>query len=212
MLISAIQEDVSKEKRANRKARRSDNGDRDGVAGAHHCERPRLGGRPHRSPEFHRVFLLSGHGNRARRRPAGASRRLFGRDCRTWPDADERGGADDLGGRSRLPARGGRRRHFGLWDGCAGDRGPGLSRNRGDLERRWAGGDVPTAARRYAEARRGKRQPLPGFGHPLHKPVDPRAEKLLALAKQRHVAGRAVLCAKSLAALAVEISPEPRCQ
>jgi citrate synthase len=70
-------------------------------------------------------------------------------------------------------------------------------------------GDVPTAARHYAEARRAARQPLPGFGHPLHKPVDPRAEKLIALAKQRHVASRAVLCAESLVALAAEIWQKP---
>ena len=30
---------------------------------------------------------------------------------------------------------------------------------------------------------------LPGFGHPLHKPVDPRTERLLALADRRRVAG-----------------------
>ena len=32
---------------------------------------------------------------------------------------------------------------------------------------------------------------VPGFGHPLHKPVDPRAERILALAEERGVAGAA---------------------
>ena len=30
---------------------------------------------------------------------------------------------------------------------------------------------------------------VPGFGHPLHKPVDPRAERIFALAEARGVAG-----------------------
>jgi len=30
---------------------------------------------------------------------------------------------------------------------------------------------------------------MPGFGHPLHKPVDPRAERILSLADERGVAG-----------------------
>lgn len=33
---------------------------------------------------------------------------------------------------------------------------------------------------------------LPGFGHPLHHPVDPRAERVIALAHERRVAGRHV--------------------
>jgi citrate synthase len=33
-------------------------------------------------------------------------------------------------------------------------------------------------------------KPMPGFGHPLHKPVDPRATRILALADERKIAGR----------------------
>jgi citrate synthase len=40
-------------------------------------------------------------------------------------------------------------------------------------------------AREYAEA--GRR--LPGFGHPIHRPVDPRAERVLELADERGAGG-----------------------
>jgi citrate synthase len=39
---------------------------------------------------------------------------------------------------------------------------------------------------------------VPGFGHPLHKPVDPRAERILALADERGVSGAAVAKARAL--------------
>jgi citrate synthase len=40
---------------------------------------------------------------------------------------------------------------------------------------------------------------VPGFGHPLHKPVDPRAERILELADERGVSGRHVARARALA-------------
>jgi citrate synthase len=39
---------------------------------------------------------------------------------------------------------------------------------------------------------------VPGFGHPLHKPVDPRAERILALADERGVSGPNVALAREL--------------
>jgi citrate synthase len=39
---------------------------------------------------------------------------------------------------------------------------------------------------------------VPGFGHPLHKPVDPRAERILALADERGVSGQNVALAREL--------------
>ncbi|MEX2646194.1 MAG: citryl-CoA lyase [Gaiellaceae bacterium] len=39
---------------------------------------------------------------------------------------------------------------------------------------------------------------VPGFGHPLHKPVDPRAERILELADERGVSGRHVARAREL--------------
>ncbi|HET6469847.1 MAG TPA: citryl-CoA lyase [Geminicoccaceae bacterium] len=52
-----------------------------------------------------------------------------------------------------------------------------------------AGGDPDAIVAETAAEIRGRRGMMPGFGHPLHKPVDPRAERILALADERRVAG-----------------------
>jgi citrate synthase len=57
-----------------------------------------------------------------------------------------------------------------------------------------AGGDPAAIVREHREAERK----VPGFGHPVHKPVDPRAERILALADERGVSGANVALARAL--------------
>jgi citrate synthase len=61
-----------------------------------------------------------------------------------------------------------------------------------------AGASPDEAAERAARERRAAGKSIPGFGHPLHKPVDPRAERMIGLAHERGVAGRGVDCATRL--------------
>ena len=55
-------------------------------------------------------------------------------------------------------------------------------------------------ARRVAQEHREARTALPGFGHPIHKPDDPRALLLLDLAREHGVAGRHVKAIEALSA------------
>jgi len=55
------------------------------------------------------------------------------------------------------------------------------------------------AAAEIARAHKAGRQAVPGFGHPLHKPDDPRALRLLELARQEGVAGAHVAAVEALA-------------
>jgi citrate synthase len=56
------------------------------------------------------------------------------------------------------------------------------------------GGDPEEIVREHRDAGRK----VPGFGHPVHKPVDPRAERILELADERGVSGRNVARARAL--------------
>jgi citrate synthase len=58
------------------------------------------------------------------------------------------------------------------------------------------GADPLKAATAVAAAIHARGDRMPGFGHPLHKPVDPRAERILALVDERGVAGRHVALAR----------------
>src|SRR5215211_7845795 len=56
-------------------------------------------------------------------------------------------------------------------------------------------GEEPLEAARRIHAAGEK---VPGFGHPVHRPVDPRAERILELANERGVSGRHVDLARRL--------------
>jgi citrate synthase len=61
-----------------------------------------------------------------------------------------------------------------------------------------AGGDPAAVADELASGVRAEGGRLPGFGHPVHRPVDPRAERILELADARGVSGAHVLLARRL--------------
>jgi citrate synthase len=72
-------------------------------------------------------------------------------------------------------------------------------------EARTAGSD-PVEIAREIHAAGGK---VPGFGHPLHKPVDPRAERILELADERRVSGAHVELARGLREAVAETWGKP---
>ena len=55
-------------------------------------------------------------------------------------------------------------------------------------------------ARLVAEEHRASRRPVPGFGHPVHKPDDPRSACVLGVAEANGIAGRHVAALHALAA------------
>jgi citrate synthase len=61
-----------------------------------------------------------------------------------------------------------------------------------------AGGDADAVALRLVKEVREAGGKLPGFGHPVHRPADPRAERILELADQREVSGRHVAMARRI--------------
>jgi citrate synthase len=59
------------------------------------------------------------------------------------------------------------------------------------------GGAPAAVAEEMARAVHASGGKLPGFGHPVHRPLDPRAERILELADARGVSGPHVLLARS---------------
>jgi citrate synthase len=73
-----------------------------------------------------------------------------------------------------------------------------------------AGGAEPeTVARASARGVHASGGKLPGFGHPVHRPVDPRAERILELADARGVSGPHVLLVRCLRDAAAETWGRP---
>lgn len=78
----------------------------------------------------------------------------------------------------------------GTMEGCAALLEEILAAPEGEAERARA------IARRHREAKR----PVPGFGHPHHKPDDPRSPRLIAIAEEAGVPGRHIRALRLLAA------------
>lgn len=79
-----------------------------------------------------------------------------------------------------------------------------------EAQKRVATGVDPAAvAVEIAAAIRSSGGKVPGFGHPVHKPLDPRAERILALADERRVSGSHVELARALREAVAEVWGKP---
>jgi citrate synthase len=70
-------------------------------------------------------------------------------------------------------------------------------------------GEVAEVVRAMVADIRSAGAKMPGFGHPLHKPVDPRTERIFALAEEKGVAGVHVDLAREAAAAVNEAWGRP---
>jgi len=74
-----------------------------------------------------------------------------------------------------------------------GDRfGGSIEQAARTLQEAPAEGDLRSLARLVVESHRASKQVIPGIGHPVHKPADPRAVRLFALASENGFSGRHV--------------------
>jgi citrate synthase len=79
-----------------------------------------------------------------------------------------------------------------------------------DAQREVASGREPAAvAADVARAIHASGGKMPGFGHPVHRPVDPRAERIIELADERAVSGPHVLLARSFRDAVAEMWGKP---
>ena len=72
-----------------------------------------------------------------------------------------------------------------------------------------SGSEPAAVAKEIARDARAAGDKVPGFGHPLHRPLDPRAERILELADAHGVSGPHVLLARSLREAVAEASGKP---
>ena len=72
-----------------------------------------------------------------------------------------------------------------------------------------AGVEPATVAAEIARAIHASGGKVPGFGHPVHRPLDPRAERILELADARGVSGPHVLLARSFREAVAEVWGKP---
>ncbi len=74
------------------------------------------------------------------------------------------------------------------------------------LEEAVASGREPLEIAQEIHAAGGK---VPGFGHPVHRPLDPRAERILELADERGVSGPHVLLARNFRDAVADVWGKP---
>ena len=91
---------------------------------------------------------------------------------------------------------------LGTADACAGV----LERAQEKVASGAAPATVAEATARTIHEAGGK---VPGFGHPVHRPVDPRAERILELADARGVSGPHVLLARCLRDAVAQVWGKP---
>ena len=72
-----------------------------------------------------------------------------------------------------------------------------------------AGAEPAAVADRIAREIHDTGGKVPGFGHPVHRPVDPRAERILELADERGVGGRHVALARRFGEAVEEVWGKP---
>jgi citrate synthase len=68
-----------------------------------------------------------------------------------------------------------------------------------------AGAEPAEVAREIAGSIHDSGEKVPGFGHPVHRPIDPRAERILELADERGVSGPHVELARCLRAAVADV-------
>src|SRR5690349_22081426 len=79
-----------------------------------------------------------------------------------------------------------------------------------EAQTRVEAGERPDAvAGEIASGIRAARGKLPGFGHPIHRPLDPRAERIMELADERGVSGPHAVLARALRDAAAETWGRP---
>jgi citrate synthase len=84
--------------------------------------------------------------------------------------------------------------------------GPVVVGTAAECARLLESGEEPLDAARRVHAAGEK---VPGFGHPVHRPVDPRAERILELADERGISGPAVARARALRDAVAEVWGKP---
>ena len=69
--------------------------------------------------------------------------------------------------------------------------------------------ELPALAEEIVARHKASRSPIPGIGHPLHKPVDPRTPRLFQLAEESGLSGRYVELMKLVASAAERAFNKP---